>query len=185
MTPCTRAAVLKAAKEAGTVLSVQALVAILFIALLHVCGVIHLDGGGWAWANVHCRCLLWKHKHTECNNTMERSHSDGGNTPWPFFLPWPLETYLNDWTTLMMQNAFLKNTHTYIYVYTWAVKLLLFDNGSTAKQRIYKKSKEPKPGSTGTDFSILPSWLDNSSLFCVHAPTLHSNKIGLIFKNGY
>lgn len=50
--PCPRAAVLEAAEEAGAVLPVQALVAVLLVALRHVRGVVHLDGGGGARADV-------------------------------------------------------------------------------------------------------------------------------------
>lgn len=46
MPPGPGAAVLETAEEAGAVLAVQALVAILLIPLLHVGGVVHLDGGG-------------------------------------------------------------------------------------------------------------------------------------------
>lgn len=121
--PGTRAAVFKAAKEARTVFSVQALIAVLFIALLHVCGIVHLDGGGWAWANVHRGCLLWTHKHTYNDSRETQSDNSCGNRPWPFFLPWPRKTCFDDLTTLMIQNAFLKIlvilfTHAHTYIYT-------------------------------------------------------------------
>lgn len=44
--PGPRTAVFEAAEEAGAVLAVQALVAVLLVTLLHVRGVVHLDGGG-------------------------------------------------------------------------------------------------------------------------------------------
>ena len=56
--PGAGAAVLEAAEEAGAVLAVQALVAVLLVALLHVRGVVHLDGGGGARADVHGGRLL-------------------------------------------------------------------------------------------------------------------------------
>ena len=56
--PGAGAAVLEAAEEAGAVLAVQALVAVLLVALLHVRGVVHLDGGGGARADVHRGRLL-------------------------------------------------------------------------------------------------------------------------------
>lgn len=58
MTPGARAAVLEAAEEAGAVLPVQALVAILLVTLRHVGGVVHLDGRGRARSDVHRGRLL-------------------------------------------------------------------------------------------------------------------------------
>lgn len=58
--PRPRAAVLEAAEEAGAVLPVQALVAVLLVALRHVRGVVHLDGGGGARADVDCGRLWGK-----------------------------------------------------------------------------------------------------------------------------
>lgn len=44
--PSSRATVLETTEEAGAVLPVQTLVAVLLIPLLHVRGVVHLDGCG-------------------------------------------------------------------------------------------------------------------------------------------
>lgn len=43
MPPCTRSTVLKAAEKAGTILAVQAFVAVLLIPLLQMCCVVHLN----------------------------------------------------------------------------------------------------------------------------------------------
>lgn len=67
--PRSRAAVLKTAEEAGAVLPVQTLVAVLLVPLLHVRGVVHLNGGGRAWTDVHRGCLLL----TGQNNTVSHS----------------------------------------------------------------------------------------------------------------
>lgn len=56
--PGAGAAVLETAEEAGAVLPVQTLVAVLLVPLLHVRGVVHLDGRGRAWTDVHRGCLL-------------------------------------------------------------------------------------------------------------------------------
>ncbi len=56
--PSSRAAVFEAAEEAGAVLPVQALVAVLLVSLLHVRGVVHLDGRGRAGTDVYRGCLL-------------------------------------------------------------------------------------------------------------------------------
>ena len=56
--PGSRAAVLEAAEEAGAVLPVQTLVAVLLVTLLPVRGVVHLDGRGRARADVHRGRLL-------------------------------------------------------------------------------------------------------------------------------
>lgn len=58
MPPGSGATVLEAAEEAGAVLPVQTLVAVLLVSLLHVCGVVHLNGGGRAWTDVNRGCLL-------------------------------------------------------------------------------------------------------------------------------
>lgn len=82
VTPGTRATVLEAAKEAGAVLPVQALVAILFVTLLHVCGVVHLDGGGRAWTDIHRGCLLWTRTTNRNNdNTETQSVNNRGDRP--------------------------------------------------------------------------------------------------------
>lgn len=57
--PGAGAAVLEAAEEAGAVLPVQALVAVLLVPLLHVRGVVHLDGRGRAGADVDGGLLLF------------------------------------------------------------------------------------------------------------------------------
>lgn len=67
VSPRSRAAVLKTAEEAGAVLPVQTLVAVLLVPLLHVRGVVHLNGGGRAWTDVHRGCLLL----TGQNNTSQ------------------------------------------------------------------------------------------------------------------
>lgn len=59
MPPRSRAAVLETAEEAGAVLPVQALVAVLLVALLHVRGVVHLNSCGRARADVYCGSLLF------------------------------------------------------------------------------------------------------------------------------
>lgn len=56
--PGSGAAVFEAAEEAGAVLPIQALVAVLLVSLLHVRGVVHLDGRGRARADVHRGRLL-------------------------------------------------------------------------------------------------------------------------------
>lgn len=56
--PGSGAAVLETAEEAGAVLPVQALVTVLFVSLLHVRGVVHLDGCGRAGADVNRGFLL-------------------------------------------------------------------------------------------------------------------------------
>lgn len=58
VSPGARAAVLETAEEAGAVFPIQALVAVLLVALLHVRGVVHLDGCGRARADIHRGCLL-------------------------------------------------------------------------------------------------------------------------------
>lgn len=58
MPPGSRAAVFETAEEAGTVLPVQTLVAVLLVPLLHVCGVVHLNGCGRARTDVYRGCLL-------------------------------------------------------------------------------------------------------------------------------
>lgn len=60
--PRSGAAVLEAAEEAGAVLPVQTLVTVLLIPLLHVRGVVHLNGCGRAWTDVNRGCLLFGHK---------------------------------------------------------------------------------------------------------------------------
>lgn len=62
--PRPRATVLEAAEEAGAVLPVQTLVAVLLVALVHVRGVVHLDGRGRARADVHRGRLLSNRKPT-------------------------------------------------------------------------------------------------------------------------
>lgn len=59
VSPRPGTAVLETAEEAGAVLAVQAFVAVLLVALLHVRGVVHLDGRGRARTDVHRRGLLW------------------------------------------------------------------------------------------------------------------------------
>lgn len=56
--PGSGAAVFKTAEEAGAVLPVQTLVTVLLISLLHVRGVVHLNGCGGAWTDVYRGCLL-------------------------------------------------------------------------------------------------------------------------------
>lgn len=56
--PGSRAAVFETAEEAGAVLPVQAVVAVLLVPLLHVRGVVHLDGCCRARADVYRGCLL-------------------------------------------------------------------------------------------------------------------------------
>lgn len=58
--PRSRAAVFETAEEAGAVLPVQTLVAVLLVALLHVRGVVHLNGRGRARADVYCGGLLFQ-----------------------------------------------------------------------------------------------------------------------------
>lgn len=58
MPPSSRAAVFETAKEAGAVLPVQTIVAVLLVPLLHVRGVVHLNGCGRTWADVYRGCLL-------------------------------------------------------------------------------------------------------------------------------
>lgn len=70
--PGSGAAVLETAEEAGAVLSVQTLVAVLLVSLLHVSGVVHLDGSGRARTDIHRGCLLL----TGQNDTV--SHQDLG-----------------------------------------------------------------------------------------------------------
>lgn len=60
MPPRSRAAVFETAEEAGAVLPVQTLVAVLLVALLHVRGVVHLNGRGRARADVYCGGLLFQ-----------------------------------------------------------------------------------------------------------------------------
>lgn len=56
--PGSGAAVFETAEEAGAVLPVQTLVPVLLVSLLHVRGVVHLDGCGRAWTDVYRGCLL-------------------------------------------------------------------------------------------------------------------------------
>lgn len=56
--PCPGTTVLEAAEEAGAVFPIQTLVAVLLVALLHVRGVVHLDGRGRTGADVHRGGLL-------------------------------------------------------------------------------------------------------------------------------
>lgn len=56
--PRSGAAVLETAEEAGAVLPVQTLVTVLLVSLLHVRGVVHLNGCGRAWTDVNRGCLL-------------------------------------------------------------------------------------------------------------------------------
>jgi len=56
--PGSGAAVFETAEEAGAVLPVQTFIAVLLVSLLHVCGVVHLNGCGRAWTDVYRGCLL-------------------------------------------------------------------------------------------------------------------------------
>lgn len=58
MAPRPRATILKAAEEARAVFSVQTLVAELLVTLLHVGGVVHLDGRSRAGTDIHRRVRL-------------------------------------------------------------------------------------------------------------------------------
>lgn len=59
--PRSRPAILKAAKETGTVLAIKTLIPILLIPFLQVCGIVHLNGGG-SGADVDSRRLRWSGK---------------------------------------------------------------------------------------------------------------------------
>lgn len=66
--PGSGAAVFETAEEAGAVLPVETLIAVLLVSLLHVRGVVHLNGCGRAWTDVYRRCLLL----TGRNDTVSR-----------------------------------------------------------------------------------------------------------------
>lgn len=56
--PGSGAAVFETAEEAGAVLPIQTLITVFLISLLHMRGVVHLNGGGRAWTDVYRGCLL-------------------------------------------------------------------------------------------------------------------------------
>lgn len=56
--PGSGATVLKTTEEASAVLSIQTFIAVLLVSLLHVRGVIHLNGSSRARTDVHRGCLL-------------------------------------------------------------------------------------------------------------------------------
>lgn len=104
--PGSGAAVFETAEEAGAVLPVQTLVAVLLVSLLHVCGVVHLDGRGRARADVYRGCLLltgktWVSRQQAQNDIMKDVSDRAGGLIWAAVFSFAVSTMslspVNQW----------------------------------------------------------------------------------------